>query len=198
MMDPLKELWDLAEGEFMGTPEDMPQMPGMGTPDMMGGTAGGQMMGLPGVSQEILGGAGMGQEQPMHPVAQQRMQIDQLRATGMPTQNAWEMVNGPLGLDDSSSKSSLAATMGRVQDDKRRGVKIDVDAQDPSLMAQDYRMAMQAGAITSDDLKSSRPGQEPDVTQNAPAVDGMDPHLDVNEEADYNWDVAYLQKYGRA
>ena len=116
----------------------------------------------------------------------------------MPTENAFEYVNGQLRLDDTENKASFASTLGRVQDDgdNHGAVKIDLDADTPSLMAQDYQIANNMmGAPSIDSMRERNPRQMGDNLDDSQTVPGL---LDAKEEVDYNWDVAYLQKYGRA
>ena len=127
-----------------------------------------------------------------HPVIQQRDEVDGHREGGAEPQDAHELVYGAVDTADVDSKAKLAATLGRVQDGKdSKGITLDKDAEFKSLMARDAEKDMDQ--VTTDDLKTPMNQEVPDAQQKEEpeAVDRM-------EEYDYNLDVAYLQKYGRA
>ena len=172
--DPLQELWDLLE--------DVPALQAAPTP----------FMGNP-------------ENNPMtmdHPVTQQRRAVDDARKAGMTATKAHEVVYGDVALDDTDAKRSMAQTLGRVQDDGGKGaVRVDMDAQFPSIMANDAKVELVANQTTTNDLRTPMNREVPDIVQTP--EDGFDPQqqqeqVEITEEADYNWDVAYLQKYGRA
>ena len=127
-----------------------------------------------------------------------------LRQQGMPAAQAHEMVYGEIDLSDTEAKRDLATTMGRVQDDgNKKAVRIDMDAQFPSIMANDQKMTIATNQTTVDDLRTPMNKQVPDIVQDPEA--GQQPEqpqqmeeVELQEDIDYNWDVAYLQKYGRA
>ena len=172
-MDPLQELWDLLE--------EIPPLQAAPTP--------------------FVGSPENNTFETEHPVTQQRRAIDVLRKQGMPAAHAHETVYGDLDLSDTEAKRDLATTLGRVQDDgNKKAVRIDMDAQFPSIMAQDQKMTMATNQTTVDDLRTPMPGQVPDVLQDPEAgqQQQQQEEVDLQEEVDYNWDVAYLQKYGRA
>ena len=172
-MDPLQELWDLLE--------EIPPLQAAPTP--------------------FVGSPENNTFETEHPVTQQRRAIDVLRKQGMPAAHAHETVYGDLDLSDTEAKRDLATTLGRVQDDgNKKAVRIDMDAQFPSIMAQDQKMTMATNQTTVDDLRTPMPGQVPDVLQDPEAgqQQQQQEEVDLQEELDYNWDVAYLQKYGRA
>ena len=173
-MDPLQELWDLLE--------EVPALQAAPTP----------FQGNP-------------QNNPMemdHPVTQQRRAVDMARKQGMPAPEAHESVYGEVALDDTDAKRSLAQTLGRAQDDGNKGaVRVDMDSEFPSIMANDMKVGIMANQTTVDDLRTPMSRQVPDIVQTP--EDGFDQQqqqeqVEVKEEVDYNWDVAYLQKYGRA
>jgi hypothetical protein len=175
MMDPLQELWDLLE--------DVPALQAAPTP--------------------FIGTPENNTFETEHPVTQQRRAIDMLRKQGMSAAQAHEAVYGEIDLSDTEAKRDLATTMGRVQDDgNKKGVRIDMDAQFPSIMANDQKMTMATNQTTVDDLRTPMNKQVPDIVQDPEA--GQQPEqpqmeeVELQEEFDYNWDVAYLQKYGRA
>ena len=173
MMDPLQELWDLLE--------EIPALQAAPTP--------------------FVGSPENNTFETEHPVTQQRRAIDTLRKQGMPAANAHETVYGDLDLSDTEAKRDLATTLGRVQDDgNKKAVRVDMDAEFPSIMAQDQKMTIATNQTTVDDLRTPMPGQVPDVLQDPEAgqQQQQQEEVDLQEEVDYNWDVAYLQKYGRA
>ena len=127
-----------------------------------------------------------------HPVIQQRDAVDGHREGGAEAEDAHELVYGAVDTADVDSKAKLAATLGRVQDGKdSKGITLDKDTEFKSLMARDAEKDMDQ--VTADDLKTPMNQEVPDAQQKEEpeAVDKM-------EEYDYNLDVAYLQKYGRA
>ena len=172
-MDPLQELWDLLAEEI--PPLQAAPTPFVGTPEN-------------------------NTFETEHPVTQQRRAIDTLRKQGMPAAQAHETVYGEIDLSDTEAKRDLATTMGRVQDDgNKKAVRIDMDAPFPSIMAQDQKMTIATNQTTVDDLRTPMPGQVPDMLQDPEAgQQQQQEEVDLQEEVDYNWDVAYLQKYGRA
>lgn len=120
-----------------------------------------------------------------HPVIQQRRQVDDLRAQGMADTDAHQQVYGEVDLANPESKAQLAATLHRIQtDDEKRGVEVDKKTEVPSLFARE-KAAEEQGQVTPQDMKTPMNQEVPD-------------HLEVQEEEWYNFDVAYLQKYGRA
>ena len=176
MMDPLQELWDLLE--------DIPPLQAAPTP----------FVGTP-------------ENNPFeneHPVTQQRRAVDTLRKQGMSPEDAHQQVYGEVDLSDTEAKRNLATTMGRVQDDGNKGsVRIDMDADFPSIMAQDNKLEIAMNQTTVADLRTPINKQVPDMVQDPEA--GLPPEqsqqqeqVEIQEDMDYNWDVAYLQKYGRA
>ena len=164
-MDPLQELWDLLE--------DIPPLQAAPTP----------FVGTP-------------ENNPMeteHPVTQQRRAVDMLRKQGVPAADAHQQVYGEVDLSDTEAKRNLATTMGRAQDDgNKKAVRIDMDADHPSIMAQDNKLEVTVNQTSVHDLRTPMDKQVPDAVQDPEAG------LQQQEEIDYNWDVAYLQKYGRA
>ena len=123
-----------------------------------------------------------------HPVIQQRDEVDSHRENGAEAHDAHEMVHGAVDTADVDSKAKLAATLGRVQDGKdKKGVTIDKNSEFKSLMAREDELEKSADQVTPDDLRTPMSQQIPDEQQ-----------VDTQEDYDYNLDVAYLQKYGRA
>ena len=128
-----------------------------------------------------------------HPVTQQRRAVDMLRKQGVPAADAHQQVYGEVDLSDTEAKRNLATTMGRAQDDgNKKAVRIDMDATFPSIMAQDNKLEIAVNQTSVNDLRTPIDRQVPDAVQDPEAG------LQQQEEMDYNWDVAYLQKYGRA
>lgn len=128
-----------------------------------------------------------------HPVTQQRRAVDSLRKQGIPTPKAHQEVYGELELSDTEAKRSLSTTMSRVQDDgNKKAVRVDMDADFPSVLAQDNKVDLAINQTSVNDLRTPVAKQVPDILQSPESG------LQQQEEIDYNWDVAYLQKYGRA
>jgi len=120
-----------------------------------------------------------------HPVIQQRKEVDELRANGMSDTDAHQQVYGEIRLDDSDSKSKMAATLARIQtDDNKRGIQVDKDPNFQSLLARE-KAAQEVNQVTPDDLRTPKNQEIPDELEN-------------QQEDWYNFDVSYLQKYGRA
>ena len=68
-------------------------------------------------------------------------------------------------------------------------------------MAQDQKIELATNQTTVNDLRTPMNRQVPDAIQTP--EDGFDlqkqqEQVEFQEQVDYNWDVAYLQKYGRA
>ena len=123
-----------------------------------------------------------------HPVIQQRNEVDGHREDGAEAHDAHELVHGAVDTADVDSKAKLAATLGRVQDGHdKKGITIDKNSEFQSLMARDAELEKNADQVTPDDLRTPMSQEVPDEQQ-----------VDTQEEYDYNLDVAYLQKYGRA
>lgn len=120
-----------------------------------------------------------------HPVIQRRMQVDQLRQQGMSDEDAHQEVHGEVQLADAQSKADFAATLARIQQDSdKRGIKIDDSTTFMSLLARTKEMEKQ-NAVTAQDLKSPMDKEVPD-------------ELEIQQQECYNFDVMYLQTYGRA
>ena len=159
-MDNLQELWDLYEMDVQDKPELQPdpEPSAIGTPQT-------------------------GDNE--HPVIQQRKQVDDLRQQGATDTEAHQQVHGEIDLANPQSKAELAATLARIQqDDEKRGVKTDKDADFKSLLARD-KEAENNNDVTPEDLKTPQAQEVPDELEN-------------QQEDWYNFDVAYLQQYGRA
>lgn len=120
-----------------------------------------------------------------HPVIQSRKQVDDLRAQGMEDIEAHQEVFGEVDLADSDSKAKLASTLYRIQtSDEKRGVDPEKDAEFKSLFARD-KEAEEMQDTSPDDLKT-------------PMNQEVSDPVDAQNEEWYNFDVTYLQQYGRA
>ena len=176
-MDPLNELWELWEG-FQEKPELE-----MGANAMMGG---------PNTEDPMAAAQGQSDATGEHPVSVMRKKVDAARAAGVSTSKAHETVHGETNLADVTMKANLAGTFGRVQNDGNRNmVTVDKDSPQPSIMAQDYELEKQ-NSVAPEDMKTpldKEDTQEPHQQAEA---------LEIQEEINYNLDVQYLQKYGRA
>ena len=158
-MDPLQGLWDLYEAVVPKPELAADPTSGMGSPNEDDGF--------------------------VHPVSQDREKLDNMRAAGMDTGKAHEQVHGDTNLADIQSKSKLAATFGRVQDDgNKKAVFIDKEGEHKSILAIDDSIEDNE-QVTQTDLSTRHDREIPD-------------ELERREEYDYNLDVQYLQTYGRA
>ena len=126
-----------------------------------------------------------------HPVIQSRKKVDALRLTGQSATDAHQAVHGDVDLSNIDAKGQLAATLGRTQQDgNKRGVYVDKDSDHKSILAKDEEIQQKVTQVSKDDLRTPQNKETPDALQ--------EPEVDVKEDLDYNDDVAYLQKYGRA
>ena len=168
--DPLAELWNLAE--------EMNVMP----------------------KPELASPMGDNLETPQrgdyeHPVTQKRKAVDALISQGSQPHDAHQEVHGELDTSDTQSRGKLAATFGRIQDDgMTTGVKIEKDKK--SILARDAEVEKKLDQVTPNDLKTPMNQQVPDRDQTM--ADQVSEQLEIFDEIDYNDDVAYLQKFGRA
>ena len=121
----------------------------------------------------------------VHPVIQQRQKVDTLRAKGVDVPDAYNQVYGQLDPSDTEAKRQLSSTFGRTEDDGKKNVlKTDKDAQFKSIAALDRELSDEV-PVSADDVRTKSRSEVPT-------------DLQQQEEYDYNWDVSYLQKYGRA
>ncbi len=169
-MDPLTKLWDLYES-LLSDDDEMPSA-AVGSPN---------------------------EDNYEHPVTQERMRVDLARVAGADPTTAHEQIFGEVDTGDTQSKASLAATLGRVQkDNNRRNIKIEKDAEHLSILAQDEK-SQKIDQVTPDDMRTPTEKELPNALQQPDgATSGVTEEVDNTEEFDYNFDVAYLQKYGRA
>ena len=129
-----------------------------------------------------------------HPVTVQRKQVDTYRAMGMSPEEAHMKVYGDVDTGSSDSKAQIAATFSRVQDDNNiSSIPVDKDSPTPSIMAKMIELEKD-DATSAEDLKTR---QHREVSDRITPEQGTE-QVDTAEEMDYNDDVAYLQKYGRA
>ena len=120
-----------------------------------------------------------------HPVIQQRRQVDDLRAQGMSDTDAHQEVYGEVDLANPESKAQLAATLHRIQTDaEKRGIEVDKNSNFKSLFARE-KEAESDSDVTPEDMKTPMAQEVPDG-------------LEQQQEEWYNFDVSYLQRYGRA
>ncbi len=168
-MDPLKKLWELYDETLV---QDKPEL-----------------------QSELPAFTGSPNEKDYeHPVIQQRRVVDELRKKGMSPEDAHQQVYGDIDMADVDSKKNLASTFARVQDDgNKKNFKIEKDAPFKSLLAVDQDIEKNNDKVTADDLRTPMSQEVPDENQ-----DPDKPQLDKQEEYDYNEDIMYLQKYGRA
>jgi hypothetical protein len=173
-MDPLQQLWDLYE-EVMEKPPLMDtDSPTMGVPEDP-------------------------EEEPLeHPIVSQRRKVDGARAMGLPPEQAHEKAYGEVDLGDSDSKAEMAATLGRVQNDgMRNAVRIDKDSETPSLLAKD-EILQQQQQVSPLDFKTGKGREVPNSIQPQDQSVEVGEQVEIVDVWNYNDDVAYLQKYGRA
>lgn len=169
-MDPLQQLWDLYE-EMRGVPKPPLREPEESAIDTPQG------------------------DYDSNPIINDRKQVDMMRVSGLSPEEAHEKIYGELDTSDVEAKKNLATTLGRVQDDGNKGnVKIEKDAEFKSLLARDDEEERETKEVTPSDLSTPRRKQVPDQLQQPDDRTA----LTQQEEVDYNDDVAYLQKYGRA
>ena len=137
-----------------------------------------------------------------HPVTQQRRQVDQLMKGGSDPLSAHQEVHGEINTGDIQSKAKLAGTLGRIQQD---GTSNDVkyDKNPPgfkSIMAVDAEIEKSLDQVTRNDLRTPQRQQVPDSEQQPSQQQTQQMEaLEIQEDFDYHeFDVAYLQQFGRA
>ena len=124
-----------------------------------------------------------------HPVITQRDEVDRLRIQGAEPEEAHQEVYGEIDTANVDSKAQYAATLGRLRADQdKKGIKVDNDGE--SLLAKEKELEK---GVTDEKLKTPV-AKEIDSQE----VEAPPEALDIPEEYDYNEDVRYLQKYGRA
>ena len=173
LYDPLQELYDLYESE----------MNVMDKPDLMANSA-------PNNESPNKGNY-------RHPVTMKRQEIDALVAQGMNPISAHQSVHGKVDSGEITSKGKLAGTLGRIADNGVRSGVI-VEPEKGSILAKDAEIEKELDQVTANDLASPMNQQVPDRDQTAADQYTVSEELEITEEYDYNLDVAYLQKFGRA
>jgi len=170
--DPLEELYDLFEWDVKQKPPIETDQP------------------------SAYGGPNQGEWD--HPVSMKRNKVDERIHQGFAPEMAHQDVHGDVDLADVGAKSHLAGTLGRVQDESsKRGVKIE--AGKGSILSQEAELEKEMEPVTHNDMSTPMRGQVPDKYQTpGEASAPMGEQLEIEEDYDYNDDVAYLQKYGRA
>ena len=131
-----------------------------------------------------------------HPVIVQRNEVEKLRQQGVEPEDAHQQVYGEIDTGNIDSKAQFASTLGRLRSEKdQKGVRVDKDGE--SLLAKEREMEK---GVTDEKLKTpvSKEINNVDVTTDPQDARETQEVVDAREEYDYNEDVAYLQKYGRA
>tara|TARA_R110002012_G_scaffold218512_1_gene389849 strand:+ start:317 stop:811 length:495 start_codon:yes stop_codon:yes gene_type:complete len=124
-----------------------------------------------------------------HPVITQRDTVDKLRIQGAEPEDAHQEVYGEIDTGDVDSKAQYASTLGRLRADQdKKGIRVDKDGE--SLLAKERELEKR---VTDEKLKTPINKEIDSVEVSAPPQE-----LNAFEEFDYNEDVRYLQKYGRA
>ena len=126
---------------------------------------------------------GMPQDTPNsyeHPVISQKKAVDDARKKGIPVEDAHQQVYGDVNLANIQSKAEFAQTLGRIADESSSG-NVKPEEGSGSIYAQEVEKQSQE-APSDEDMKTP-----------------VDQEVDTQEEFDYHeFDVSYLQKYGRA
>lgn len=167
-MEPLKELFDLYEQEARKPRPKPPLLPE--NPATMDTPYEGDVM--------------------QNPVVQVKMQIDKLERSGMSPEDAFQTVKGPLNLADPEYKAQLAAVQARHEKSSQRG-NVHPDPNSGSIFSK-TELSKEKDVVTSTDSKTPSDMEDPDVVQK------YTEEVDITGEFDYNDDVEYLRKYGRA
>jgi len=133
-------------------------------------------------------GAPPSSEDNMHPVAKENKALKDALNSGMGGVEAHENVFGKVNVGDVESKSKLASSLGTAESQRVHAGALPEPGSD-SLFAQEFKDSSSLDHVTDQDLRSPVRQQIPDAEQQA---------VETQEEIDYNDDVAYLRKYGRA
>ena len=133
-----------------------------------------------------------------HPVTQQRHEVDALIKQGQSPLEAHKAVHGDPNIGEIQSKARLAGTLGRIQQsNSNNGVSPEKDGEFVSIYAADSAIEQDLDQVTRDDLRTPEPKQVPDYQQE-PGQQVAET-LNIEEDIDYHeFDVAYLQQFGRA
>ena len=125
-----------------------------------------------------------------HPIIQNKKNVDSLRLDGVSATDAHEKVYGDVNLSDVDAKGRMSATLGRTQEDgNKKAVHVEKDAEHLSIFAKDEALQNDVSGVA--DMKTPKSKEVPNALQEPENVD-------KREQYDYNDDVSYLQKYGRA
>ena len=114
----------------------------------------------------------------------------------MEPEDAHQQVYGEIDTGNIDSKAQFASTLGRLRSEKdQKGVRVDKDGQ--SLLAKEREWEK---GVTDEKLKTpiSKEITNVDVMTSPEDARESQEVVDAREEYDYNEDVMYLQKYGRA
>jgi hypothetical protein len=121
------------------------------------------------------------------PDAQARTQVDTLRKSGVSTTDAHQQVHGDVDIGSVESRASLAATLGRVQDDQSDN-EVHPDKDSESGFAQLSKLEKEADAVSPEDLATPLEGEIPDELQGAKVkeVDVLEKEVNnrINNELD--------------
>ena len=133
-----------------------------------------------------------------HPITQQRKEVQALIQQGESPTEAHKAVHGEIDIGQIESKAKLAGTLGRIQQNNSTdGLKYDKDGDFVSIMAADAEIEADLDQVTRDDLRTPEPKQVPDYQQ-TPGQQVAEA-LETQDDIDYHeFDVAYLQQFGRA
>ena len=133
-----------------------------------------------------------------HPVTQQRKEVQALIKQGESPVEAHKAVHGEIDIGQIESKAKLAGTLGRIQQDNTTdGLKMDTDGDFVSIMAADSQIEADLDQVTRNDLRTPEPKQVPDYQQEPGQQ--VKEELETQDYIDYHeFDVAYLQQFGRA
>ena len=133
-----------------------------------------------------------------HPVTQQRKEVQALIKQGESPVEAHKAVHGEIDIGQIESKAKLAGTLGRIQQDNTTdGLKMDTDGDFVSIMAADSQIEADLDQVTRNDLRTPEPKQVPDYQQEPGQQ--VKEELETQDDIDYHeFDVAYLQQFGRA
>jgi len=138
---------------------------------------------------------GPNQDNINHPIIKRRNQLDSLRAQGMDPVSAHQAIHGEVDPASTESKADFAASLGRIQDDGNRNA-VTLQPEKGSILSRDAEVEKKLNQTTHDDLRTPMNQQIPDKEQTP--GEQVAEELDLQEDYDYNLDVAYLQKFGRA
>lgn len=179
-MEILQELFDLYEREI-GMTRNKPQLHPDDT-DIVGTQDGGS------TTQDG------GDDAIKTPELKQRDEVDALVDSGMPPEEAYEQIMGPVNLADPEYKAGLAACLARHYKTDQAG-RVRPDPNGESVFAKIERNA-DKNTVSADDLKTPSDEETPDVVQKT--INKVAEEVATEEETCYADDVDYLRKYGRA